>query len=305
MQTRLLAILTLAFVASPVLAQSDADWKRSVQNFKDDYKKKSIKFKNRAIEGLPTNDARTVSFIIDKEKLLSSKDWMIRFKAAQRLARIRTPEIRKKMLTYAEHRDKRVREGVFAALCFGRDPQLDPPVILKGLQDPAWEVRRMACWAAGKQRVREAVDPMIAMIHQVGRDGRTIQEGETSPRVRNVLLFNLEEITGKNFFSDVEQWKQYWERNRDKELPPVKRFDVGQFGDVKLNFNDTFARRGSGPLVIALPLTNKLSTYYMPYFNQYLFVKWLFINLPPVTGFPDVQRSRTLANTIATMSWAR
>ncbi|MHC4850314.1 MAG: hypothetical protein ACYTEG_17960 [Planctomycetota bacterium] len=60
MRTTLLASLVFAFAASPLLAQSDSDWERAVQNFKDDFKKKSIKFKIRAIEGLPTNDARTI-----------------------------------------------------------------------------------------------------------------------------------------------------------------------------------------------------------------------------------------------------
>jgi len=148
----------------------------------------------------------------------------------------------------------------------------------------------MACWAAGQQRVKEAVEQMISMINWVDpRDGRVLQEGEPHPRVHSVLLFNLEEITGKNFFTDVDQWKQYWERNKDKSLPRVKRFDVGTFADVKLQFNDTFARKGSGPLTIALPMTQKSTVYYMPYFNQWMFVKWLFINLPPIRSFPDVQ----------------
>jgi pimeloyl-ACP methyl ester carboxylesterase len=289
MRTLSLTALVLLLATPTLFAQGDAEWERAVQNYKDDMKKKSIKFKIRAIEGLPTNDGRTIDFIIKKEKLLSKKDYMLRNKAAKQLGKIRSGDIRKKMLAYAEDRDKRVREGILTALWWNRDPKLDPPVILKALKDPAWEVRRMACWAAGRQRVREAVDPMVAMIHQVGRDGRIVQKGETNPRVMSVLLFNLEEITGKNFFSDVEQWKQYWEVNRDKELPPVHRFDVGQFGDVKLETNDTFARRGSGPLVLALPSTQQRTTYYMPYFNQWLFVKWLFINLPPITSFPDVQ----------------
>jgi len=293
MQKFLLRCLTLAIVAaplaSPVWAQSDSEWEKAVQDFKDDFKKKSIKFKRRAILGLPTNDARTIEFVINKEKLFNSKDWYIRFTAAERLSKIKTPDLRKKLLAYAGHRDKRVRECVIAALAINRDPKLDPPVIVNALQDSTWEVRRAACWAAGQQRVREAVEPMIGMIHEVGRDGRVIQEGETNVRVHGVLLYNLEEITGKYFHTDVQGWKQYWERNKDRELPPVKRFDVGNFGDVELKFNDTFARRGSGPLVIVLPQPQKQCTYYMPYFAQWQFCKWLYINLPPVTSFPDVK----------------
>lgn len=288
--TALVLLLSAApLFAPPLYAQSDAEWERAIQNYKDDMKKKSIKFKIRAIEGLPTTDGRVIDFIIKKEKLLSKKDYMLRNKAARQLGKIRSGDLRKKMLAYAEDRDKRVREGILTALWWNRDPKLDPPVILKGLKDSAWEVRRMACWAAGRQRVREAVDPMIDMIHEVGRDGRVKSKGETNPRVMSVLLFNLEEITGKNFFTDVQGWKLYWEVARDKELPQVHRFDVGQFGDVKLETNDTFARRGMGPLIIALPATQQRTTYYMPYFNQWLFVKWLFINLPPITSFPDVQ----------------
>ncbi|MHC4850315.1 MAG: HEAT repeat domain-containing protein, partial [Planctomycetota bacterium] len=131
---------------------------------------------------------------------------MLRYKAATQLGKIRSPELRKKMLTFAKDRDKRVREGILTALAMQRDPKLDPPIIIEALKDPAWEVRRMACWAAGRQRVREAVDPMIGMIHEVGRDGRVKQEGETNPRVSSLLIYNLQEITGKaDFADDVEQ----------------------------------------------------------------------------------------------------
>ncbi|MHC4549762.1 MAG: HEAT repeat domain-containing protein [Planctomycetota bacterium] len=286
-----LSILALALFAGPLAAGvSDAKWKEAEQAFKDDFKKKSVRFKKRAIEALPVKDARTIVFLIKQKKLISHKDWWIRVTAAGQLSKIKTPELRQKLHAYAKDPDKRIREGILCALAMTGD-NLDPPIILEALKDPAWEVRRMACWAAGQQRVREAVDPMIDMIHEIDpRTGRVIQEGEPHPRVHSVLLFNLEEITGKYFHTDVQQWKGYWERNKDKTLPLVKRFDVGSFGDVKLQFNDTFARKGSGPLVVVLPMTQKLTTYYMPYLNQWMFVKWLFINLPPIDSFPDVQR---------------
>jgi pimeloyl-ACP methyl ester carboxylesterase len=289
MRTLILTTLVLLTSSPTVFAQSDADWERAIQNYKDDMKKKSIKFKIRAIEGLPTNDGRVIDFIIKKEKLFGKKDYMLRNKAAKQLGKIRSGDLRKKMLAYALDPDKRIREGILTAVWYYADPKLDPPVIINALKDQTWEVRRLACWAAGRQRLRDAVDPMVGMIHQVGRDGRIVQKGETNPRVINVLIYNLEEITGANFFSDVEQWKQYWDVNREKELKEVKRFDVGRFGDVQLEMNDTFARRGSGPLIIALPSTHKTTQYYMPYFNQWLFVQWLFINLPPITSFPDVE----------------
>jgi len=285
----MIAFLTLALGAPLLYAGiSDAEWKEKVKIFKDDFKKKSIVFKMTAIEGLPLTDERTIEFIIEDEKLLCNKDSYIRELAADRLGKIKDPELRKKLYVYAEDRDKRIREGILCALALSRD-RLDPPVIIKGLQDPAWEVRRMACWAAGRNRVVEAVDPMIDMIHEVSRDGEVIHEGEKHPRVHSVLLFNLQEITGVYFHTDVQQWKSYWEQNKDKTLPPVKRFDTGTFGDIKLDLDETYARKGHGPLVIALPGTHKLTTYYMPYFNQWLFVRWIFINLPPITSFPDVQ----------------
>ena len=250
MRLTLLRCLTFALLAaplaSPALAQSDASWKKAVQDFKDDFKKKSIKFKRRAILSLPLDDPRVVEFVIEKEKLFNSKDWYIRYTAAERMSKIKSPDIRKKLLSYCDHRDKRVRECVFAAMAVNRDPKLDPPYVVKGLKDTAWEVRRMACWAAGQQRVREAVEPMIGMIHEVGRDGRVKQKGETNPRVHGVLLYNLEEITGKYFHTDVEAWKQYWERNKDRELPPVKRYDVGnQFGDVEAEVHGRHLRPGA------------------------------------------------------------
>jgi len=291
MRILILTALLLAPFSKFAFAQegvSDAKWKEATQAFDDDFKKKSIAFKSRAIEVLPTNDRRTIKFIIEDKKLLSHKDWWVREKSAEWLSKIKIPALRQELHKYAKHRDKKVREGVLAALAMGRD-RLDPPVIVEALADPAWEVRRMACWAAGQQRIREAVTPMIGMIHEISRTGEVKQEGETNPRVRSVLLYNLQEITGEYFHTDVEQWRLYWERNKDRTLPAVKRFDVGTFGDVKLEVDDTFARKGSGPVVIALPMTNTNSQYYMPYFNQWLFVRWIFINLPPVRSFPDVQ----------------
>jgi len=283
------ASLLAMFIASPVFAKPGDDWKEIEQAFKTDFKKKSVKYKKMAIDGLPLNDRRTIEFIIEKQKLLSKNDWWIRASAADRLSKIKTPRLRKILHSYATNPDKRVREAVLAALAMSRD-KMDPPVILKALKDPSWEVRRMACWAAGQQRVREAVEPMLDMINDIDlRTGKVVQEGEPHPRVHSVLLFNLEEITGKYFHTDTIQWRQYWEQNKDRTLPPVKRFDVGSFGDVKLKFNDTFARKGKGPLVLCLPETGKTTAYYMPYFNQWMFVKWLFINLPPIRSFPDVE----------------
>jgi len=289
----MLCLVAMAAGAAPLLAQdkeADEKWKKAVIDFKDDFKMQPIARKITAIEGLPLTDARTIEFIIEKEKLLSHKDWQIRETASDRLGKIQNSDLRKKMLSYAKDSDKRVREGIMAALATNTNPQLDPPYILEGLADSAWEVRRMACWAAGEQRIKEAVPKMIDMLHQVGRDGSVVQEGESNPRVHSVLLYNLEAITGQvEFHTDVQQWKLYWEKNKDRTLPPVKRFDQGNFGDVKLEFNDTYARKGTGPLILVLPSTHKISTYYMPYFNQWLFVKWLYINLPPISSFPDLK----------------
>lgn len=298
MRVILLSLLVLSFGAGRVAAggeekggASDSKWKEALQAYKDDIKKKSVRFKKRAIEVLPPSDGRTIAFIIEEEKLLSSKDWWIRITAAEQLSKIRDPDLRQKLLSYAKNPDVKVREGVMAALAMSND-RLDPPVILEGLKDSAWQVRRMACWAAGQQRVKEAVEPLIAMLHCVDpRTGAEKQKGETHPRVQGVVQFNLEDITGRtDFGTDVEQWRVYWERNKDKNLPKVKRFDVGDFGDVKgIQFNDTYARRGTGPLTIVLPMTFCTTEYYMPYFSQWNFVKFLYVNMPPIRSFPDVK----------------
>ena len=120
----------------------------------------------------------------------------------------------------------------------------------------------MACWAAGQQRIKEAVDIMIDMLAEPQGN----KKGEIHPRVTGVLLYNLEDITGQTQFGlDVSQWRIYWERNKDKTLPKVKRFDVGTFGEVKnIQFNDTFARRGTGPLMIVMPIQHRSTLYYKP-----------------------------------------
>jgi pimeloyl-ACP methyl ester carboxylesterase len=268
---------------------SDSKWKEALQEYKDDIKKKSVKFKKRAIEALPADDERTIKFIIEQEKLLSNKDWWIRITAAEQLSKIRDPDLRAKLLTYAKNSDVKVREGIMAALAISSD-RLDPPVIIEGLKDSAWQVRRMACWAAGQQRIKEAVDIMIDMLAEPQGN----KKGEIHPRVTGVLLYNLEDITGQTQFGlDVSQWRMYWERNKDKTLPKVKRFDVGTFGEVKnIQFNDTFARRGTGPLMIVMPIQHRSTLYYMPYFEQWSFFRPLYVNLPPLSSFPDVQRDQ-------------
>jgi pimeloyl-ACP methyl ester carboxylesterase len=294
MRLSLVSLLALSFLVRMADAQdkgaADPKWKEAMQAYKDDFKKKSIRFKKRAIEALPASDVRTITLIIEEEKLLSSTDWWIRYTAATQLAKIRDPELRQKLLTYAKSSDPKVREGIMTTLAISNDPA-DAPVIVEALKDSAWQVRRMACWAAGQQKVKEAVDPMIAMIHWVDKAGNERQKGDSHPRVQGVLLYNLEEITGQTQFADdAEQWRTYWERNKDKTLPKVKRFDVGDFGDVKgIEFNDTFARRGTGPLTIALPEQHMTTLYYLPYLSGLNFVRWLYINLPPVTSFPDVK----------------
>ncbi|MEE8105244.1 MAG: HEAT repeat domain-containing protein [Planctomycetota bacterium] len=271
----------------------DAKWDRAVELYKQDFKKKSVAYKKIAIESLPTNDERTIHFIIKDQKLLQSKNWWIRSTAAKRLAHVSIPDLRRILLGYAKDPKKEIREGVIAALGKAKN-RLDPPTIIEALNDKTWEVRRMACFAAGAQRIKDAVPKMISMLHSVNpRTGDVVQEGESNSRVHSVLLFNLEEITGQvNFGADLQQWTQYWKRNKHKQLPRPNRFDVGTFAGVELKFNDTFARRGSGPLIIALPMTNKSTNYYIPYFNQWMFVKWIFINLPPIRSFPNVKYNK-------------
>jgi pimeloyl-ACP methyl ester carboxylesterase len=293
MRSILVGLLVLAVAVRATHAQekgaSDSRWKEKLQDYKDDIKKKSVKFKKRAIEALPADDERTIKFIIEEEKLLSSKDWWIRITAAEQLSKIRDPDLRAKLLTYAKNSDAKIREGIMAALAISSD-RLDPPAILDALMDSAWQVRRMACWAAGQQRVKEAVEPMIEML--AAPEGN--KKGEIHPRVSGVLLYNLEDITGKTEFgTDVSQWRAYWERNKDKTLPRVKRFDQATFGEVKnIQFNDTFARRGAGPLMLIMPLVGHTTLYYMPYFNQWSFFRPVYINLPPMSSFPDVKRDQ-------------
>jgi pimeloyl-ACP methyl ester carboxylesterase len=293
MRVAILSLLLLGLCVRPGLgAGDDAKWNDAVKGFNDDFGKKSVGHKKRALDLLPTNDERTLHFIVKEKKLLEVKNWWIRYAAAERLGRLATPELRKKLHEYynPKTQKKEVREGIIAAMGLVKHRD-DPPVIVAALSDPDWEVRRMACWAAGASRIREAVPKMIDMLHVVTKDGTVRQAGELEQRVHAPLLFNLEEITGQtNFHTDIDQWKPFWEVNKDKTLPPVSRFDVGTFGQgVKLSFNDTFARKGTGDLVFVLPAPHRLSTYYMPYFNQWLFARWLYINLPPVTSFPDVK----------------
>jgi hypothetical protein len=128
----ILTLLVLAALAIPAAGGvEDAEWKEISKTFKDEFKKKSIAFKISAIESLPLKDERTIDFIIKDQKLLNSSDWMIRMKAADRLSKILTPELRKKMLAYAKDRDVKIREGIYLALAFGHDPTLDVPVILE------------------------------------------------------------------------------------------------------------------------------------------------------------------------------
>ena len=76
----------MTMAAAPLRAEvSDAKWKEIKSAFKDDYSKKSIKFKKRAIEVLPVTDERTIHFLIKEKKLLSHKDWWIRGATAERL----------------------------------------------------------------------------------------------------------------------------------------------------------------------------------------------------------------------------
>ncbi|MGH7162302.1 MAG: hypothetical protein ACREID_02370 [Planctomycetota bacterium] len=284
------SILLALAVRAGAAGVDDEKWNKAVQDFKDDFKKKSVVFKKRALEALPVADERTIHFIIKEQRLLESKDWWIRYASADRLARVNAPELRKALHAYYAKGSKReIREGVIAALGLVKHRD-DSPVILAALDDPDWQVRRMACFAAGAQRIRDAVDKMISMIHWVDRSGKVKQAGELEPRVHSVLLFNLEEIVGTYFHTDVDQWKQYWDKNRDKTLPQVNRFDIAEYGGVKLEINDTFARRGTGHLVMVLPASHRTTTYFMPYLNQWLFARWVYINLPPVQSFPNVQK---------------
>lgn len=288
---RLVPVVLVLLAASLRAGEpTEAAWQDAVRAFEEDYGRRSIKFKVRAIDSLPTGDVRTVPFLIEKKALLQHDDWRIRAAAAERLGKIEVPDLRARMRAYAEHPDKRVREGILLALGLSRG-RLDGPVILNALADESWEVRRMACFAAGRQRLREAVAPMIDRIHAVDPQGRVLQEGETHPRVHSVLLFNLREITGRYFHTDVERWRAFWQRHRTDLLTPLERFGKQTAGDVTFEVDDTLARAGAGPLVVALPATRRSAVYYQPYLNRWMFVRWLFVNPPPPGSVPSVAYS--------------
>jgi HEAT repeat protein len=64
---------------------------------------------------------------------------------------------------YATHRKEAVRSAALAALAGYPDPQAHAAVVA-GLHDPTASVRAAAATAAGKARVREAVDSLMALL---------------------------------------------------------------------------------------------------------------------------------------------
>ncbi len=99
--------------------------------------------------------------------------------------------------------------------------EIGADLLLKFIDDMAWQVRLTAVQGLGKVRVRRAVLPLIERL-----------EEEEVPRIVSAIADTLFRTTGQNFYDILELWKRWWLEHGEtfevpEKVPEIKPDDHG------------------------------------------------------------------------------
>jgi hypothetical protein len=110
-----------------------------------------------------------------------------------------------------------VQQRIMAAQKLGEDRDRQAvPALIKSLKDPNLAVRGYAAWALGKIKDDSAVEPLIEAL-QERMDA--VREQKIKRAGKGILTTSnaLESITGEKYGFDVEKWKDYVKRVKEKK----------------------------------------------------------------------------------------
>lgn len=150
----------------------------------------------------PDEDAREAL-----QEALGDSSWEVRRRAALALAAPGDRAVSPSLLPLVEDSEPAVRAAALDALAaLGAAETVD--AALASLDDPVWQVRASAIAALARVRAKRSVAPLIARLEV--EEGRLVAD----------LTEALAALTGRDFGSEVEQWKEFWQRWGDQfQLP--------------------------------------------------------------------------------------
>jgi HEAT repeat protein len=136
------------------------------------------------------------------EALQFPDDHNVRFEAASALGDIGDSRCVEPLIESLNDRP-RIKEVAIRSLGQIGDPQAIPPLV-NALEDQSWEIRSMAAKSLGNIGDARAAEALINTL-----------EGENET-VRWYVIQALESITGENFNDDHEQWREWYQKNKQK-----------------------------------------------------------------------------------------
>jgi HEAT repeat protein len=177
---------------------------------------------------------------------------------SQRIARLRKlsettawqkPEQKQRIVAeltdaYRTEEDSLIKSEIVRTIANYPGPEADE-IIKRAVNDPDADIRVAACDAWGKRGGQEATAVLAGRLHGdvdldvrlaaaralgEGRDpaavaalGRALEDGDPAMQYRAVSA--LQNITGKDFGGDVNQWRQYVKGETPKPAKPISLAD--------------------------------------------------------------------------------
>ncbi len=126
--------------------------------------------------------------------------------AASALQKIGEPAV-EPVIAALKHQDQKVRRGAACALRGTKDPRAVEPLI-QALKDENSGIQRCAGCALGAIKDLRAVEPLIEALKDRGSN------------VRESALRALRKITEQRFGDNPEQWRKWWEENKETFIRP-------------------------------------------------------------------------------------
>lgn len=83
------------------------------------------------------------------------------------------------------------------------DAQRAVPDFINTLKDKDSETRRIAAWALGEMKNRQAIEPLLSAL----KDENVCWDSAEA----------LKKITGEDFGTEYDKWKNWWKDNKGKE----------------------------------------------------------------------------------------
>jgi hypothetical protein len=143
------------------------------------------------------------------QALLSDPHWLARANAARALERLADAASLPALVAQADDRNAKAWIAKVEALAsFDRAASAATPVVVGGLRAPEWQVRVVACRALVRMGDASAVEPLIERLETEGG------------RLQREVWRALAALTGLSFGLDARPWREWWQAQKPRGLPP-------------------------------------------------------------------------------------